>query len=354
MELLDFFKGKKVFITGNTGFKGSWLSALLLGAGAEICGYALAPATEPSLFGICGLENRMRAETGDIRDLNKLRGIFNDFNPEIVIHMAAQPLVIDSYKDPAYTFDVNVMGTVNLLECVRHSGSTKAFLNVTTDKVYKNNEWHWGYREEDVLCGQDPYSNSKSCSELVTYSYRESFFGKGRHQAAVATARAGNVIGGGDFSENRILPDCVRAAMRHEKITVRNKDSIRPWQHVLEPLRGYLMILKKLYECGPGYAGAYNIGPREEDCVTVEQLAQLFCRHWPGAEWEYVPQPGAVHEATFLKLDGSKTRNVIGYDPMWDIDTAVQKTVEWSRAFLGGENMYDLTLSQIGEYFELE
>ena len=354
MELLDFYRNKKVFITGNTGFKGSWLSALLLRAGAEICGYALAPATEPSLYSLCGLENKMRSETGDIRDLEKLRRIFYDFNPDIVIHMAAQPLVIDSYKDPAYTFDVNVMGTVNILECVRNSTSCKAFLNVTTDKVYKNNEWHWGYREEDVLCGQDPYSNSKSCSELVTFSYRESFFGNDAHLAAVATARAGNVIGGGDFSENRILPDCVRAAMQHKKITVRNKDSIRPWQHVLEPLRGYLMILKKLYENGSEFAGAYNIGPREEDCVTVQRLAELFCRYWPAAEWEYIPRPGAVHEAAFLKLDGSKTRNVIGYDPKWSIDTAVQKTVEWSRAFAGGENMYDLTQAQIGEYFELK
>ncbi len=354
MELLDFFKDKKVFITGNTGFKGSWLSALLLRAGAEIFGYALAPPAEPSLFGMCGLENKMHAETGDIRDIDRLRSVFNDFKPEIVIHMAAQPLVIDSYKDPAYTFDVNVMGTVNILECVRNSGDTKAFLNVTTDKVYKNNEWHWGYREDDALCGQDPYSNSKSCSELVTYSYRESFFGKEAHKAAVATARAGNVIGGGDFSENRILPDCVRAAMRHEKIIVRNKDSIRPWQHVLEPLRGYLMIIKKLYECGKEYAGAYNIGPREEDCVTVERLAQLFCRYWPGAEWEYIPKPGAVHEAAFLKLDGAKTRNVIGYDPKWNIDAAVRKTVEWSRAFADGGDMYDLTLSQIDEYFELK
>ena len=353
MELLDFYRNKKVFITGNTGFKGSWLSALLLRAGAEICGYALAPATEPSLFGLCGLENKMRSETGDIRDLERLRRVFNDFNPDIVIHMAAQPLVIDSYKDPAYTFDVNVMGTVNILECVRNSASVKAFLNVTTDKVYKNNEWHWGYREEDILCGQDPYSNSKSCSELVTFSYRESFFGK-EAQAAVATARAGNVIGGGDFSENRILPDCVRSAMQHKKITLRNKDSIRPWQHVLEPLRGYLMILKKLYENGPEFAGSYNIGPREEDCVTVQRLAELFCGYWPEAEWEYIPQPGAVHEAAFLKLDGSKTRNVIGYDPKWSIDTAVQKTVEWSQAFAGGENMYDLMQAQIGDYFELK
>jgi len=326
---------------------------VLLEAGAEVGGYALAPATDPSLYALCGLESKICAATGDIRDLELLQKAFDGFYPEIVIHMAAQPLVIDSYKEPAYTFDVNVMGTVNILECVRHSGSTRAFLNVTTDKVYRNNEWHWGYRENDELCGRDPYSNSKSCSELVTYSYRESFFGK-EGQAAVATARAGNVIGGGDFSENRILPDCVRAAMENKKITIRNKHAIRPWQHVLEPLCGYLMILKKLYEEGGKYAGAYNIGPKDEDCVPVGRLADLFCKYWPGTSWEHVPQENAVHEASFLKLDNSKTKNMIGYSPRWDIGEAVKKTVEWSRAFADGKDVYKAMRSQISEYFKSE
>lgn len=346
----SFFRGKKVFITGHTGFKGSWLSCVLLLEGADVCGYALPPQT-PSLFRLCGLEGRMQSCFGDIRDLDKLRGAFDAFGPEIVIHMAAQPLVIDSYNDPAYTYDVNVMGTVNILECVRTSAAVKAFVNVTTDKVYKNNEWHWGYREDDALCGLDPYSNSKSCSELVTYSYRGSFFGPEKHPAAIATARAGNVIGGGDFAENRIIPDCVRAAMDGKSIVVRNKDSIRPWQHVLEPLRGYLTLLRALHEEGTRFAGAYNIGPEDADCVPVETLANLFCKYWPGTMWEYRPQTDAVHEATFLKLDCSKIKNELGYAPKWNIEAAIKKTVEWSRAYAEGKDMFVVTNAQIQDYF---
>ncbi|MEI6101042.1 MAG: CDP-glucose 4,6-dehydratase [Eubacteriales bacterium] len=350
MVMVSYFKGKKVLLTGHTGFKGSWLSCVLLAAGAEVCGYALAP-TEPSLFNLCALGGRMQSHTGDIRDLEKLRSAYNSFNPEFVIHMAAQPLVIDSYRDPTYTYDVNVMGTVNILECVRSATDTKAFLNVTTDKVYRNNEWHWGYREDDVLCGQDPYSNSKSCSELVTYSYRRSFFEN--NQTAIATARAGNVIGGGDFAENRIIPDCVRAAMNNRKIIVRNKDSIRPWQHVLEPLRGYLMLLKALAETGSHYGGAYNIGPEDADCVPVETLVSLFCTYWPDAQWEYQPQPDAVHEANFLKLDCSKIKNELGYSPKWNIEAAIKKSAEWSLAYAGQGNMLDVTMAQIKDYFEM-
>ncbi len=349
---LSFFKNKKVFITGHTGFKGSWLCCILLLAGADVCGYALEPQ-EQSLFRLCGLEGRMQSHMGDIRNLEQLKSACDSFKPEMVIHMAAQPLVIDSYRDPAYTYDVNVMGTVNILECVRASSAAKAFLNITTDKVYRNNEWHWGYREDDVLCGQDPYSNSKSCSELVTHSYRSSFFGPGRHPAAVATARAGNVIGGGDFAENRIIPDCVRAAMEGKQIVVRNKDSIRPWQHVLEPLRGYLTVLQALAESGSRFAQAYNIGPEDADCVPVETLANLFCKYWPGAAWEYKPQENAVHEATFLKLDCSKMKNELGYTPRWNIEAAIQKTVEWSRAYASGQDMFAVTNAQILKYFDI-
>ena len=308
--MLDFYKGKKVFITGHTGFKGSWLCKLLANAGADVTGYSLNPPTSPSLFEIANIESDVKSVIGDIRDFDSLKKAFDEAQPEIVLHLAAQPIVRDSYKMPAYTYETNVMGTVNILECVRQSNCVKSFLNVTTDKVYENKEWQWGYRENEPLDGFDPYSNSKSCSELVTHSYKNSFFADGR--TAISTARAGNVIGGGDFANDRIIPDCVRALEKGENIIVRNPHSTRPYQHVLEPLGAYLMIAQAQYE-NPACAGSYNVGPGDEDCITTGQLADLFCNSWGGeAAWENLYQ-GGPHEANFLKLDCSKIRTAFGW-----------------------------------------
>ena len=270
---LSFYKGKKVFVTGHTGFKGSWLCKILANAGAVVTGYSLTTPTSPSLFEIAGIEQDVNSVIGDIRDYKALKTAFDEAQPEIVLHLAAQPIVRDSYKDPAYTYETNVMGTVNILECVRNNSCVKSFLNVTTDKVYLNKEWAWGYRENEELDGYDPYSNSKSCSELVTHSYKNSFFGDNR--VAISTARAGNVIGGGDFANDRIIPDCIRAAIKHEDIVVRNPFSTRPYQHVLEPLYAYLMIAAMQYQ-DIKYAGYYNVGPDDVDCFQTGALVELF------------------------------------------------------------------------------
>ena len=274
---MDFYKGKRVLITGHTGFKGAWLCQMLINAGAEVTGYALNPPTKPSLFEIANISGKMNSVIGDIRDLSKLKETFIKTQPEIVFHLAAQPIVRESYKNPVYTYETNVMGTVNICECVRTSDSVKSFLNVTTDKVYLNKEWEWGYRENEELDGYDPYSNSKSCSELVTHSYINSFFKN--MNIAVSTARAGNVIGGGDFASDRIIPDCIRAAIKHEDIVVRNPFSTRPYQHVLEPIYAYLMIAQKQYE-DIKYAGYYNVGPDDRDCFQTGALVDLFVKHW--------------------------------------------------------------------------
>ncbi|MEG2679546.1 MAG: CDP-glucose 4,6-dehydratase, partial [Oscillospiraceae bacterium] len=296
---LKFYKGKRVFITGHTGFKGAWLCRMLADAGAVVTGYALEPPTQPNLFSLAGLERKMTSVIGDVRDFAVLKAAFDAAKPEIVLHLAAQPIVRTSYEQPAYTYETNVMGTVNILECVRQNDCVKSFLNVTTDKVYENKEWAWGYRENEPLDGYDPYSNSKSCSELVTHSYASSFFADGR--TAISTARAGNVIGGGDFARDRIIPDCVRAAQAAEPIIVRNPHSTRPYQHVLEPLAAYLMIAQRQYEDG-SYAGWYNVGPDECDCVTTGALVDLFCEKWGGGvSWEDRSEKNAPHEANFLK-----------------------------------------------------
>lgn len=327
---LKFFHGKRIFVTGHTGFKGSWLCRILLLAGADVTGYALPAPTEPNLFALADLESHMRSEIGDIRDLEHLKRVFEEAQPEIVLHLAAQPLVIEGYRDPVGTYSTNVMGTVHILECVRQSDCVRSFLNVTTDKVYHNNEWVWGYREDEPLDGFDPYSNSKSCSELVTHCYKNSYFeGRG---SAISTARAGNVIGGGDFAENRIIPDCIRAATKKETILVRNPYSIRPYQHVLEPLFAYLMICEQQYQ-DPRYAGYYNVGPSESDCITTGALADLFCAAWgEGQTWENRSTEGP-HEASFLKLECSKLRSTFGWQPRWDIKQAVEKTVEWTKVY---------------------
>lgn len=349
MELLEFYKGKRVLITGHTGFKGAWLTRVLTLSGAEVTGYSLDPPTSPSLFGILKLEETMDSVIGDVRDLAHLKEVFGRVKPEIVFHLAAQPIVRDSYKDPVYTYGTNVMGTVNVLECIRLCPSVRSFVNVTTDKVYENKEWEYGYRETDRLDGYDPYSNSKSCSELVTHGYVRSFFADGH--PAVSTCRAGNVIGGGDFANDRIIPDCIRAVQKQEEIVVRNPYSTRPFQHVLEPVLLYLTVARSQYEDGK-YAGCYNVGPDDEDCVNTGRLADLFCGAWgEGARWVNRCD-GGPHEANFLKLDCSKVKQVFGWRPRLHVRQAVEKTVEWSKAWLNGEEMRDVTDRQIREFFD--
>ena len=347
MNQLDFYRGKKVLVTGHTGFKGTWLCKMLVMAGAEVTGYSLEPPTSPSLFELSHMEEQMHSVIGDVRDLAHLKQVMEETQPEIVLHLAAQPSVRDSYKDPVYTYETNVMGTVNILECIRQTNGVRSFLNVTTDKVYHNNEWEWGYRETDPLDGYDPYSNSKSCSELVTHSYKNSFFADG--SVAISTARAGNVIGGGDFANDRIIPDCIRAASAGKSIGVRNPHSTRPFQHVLEPLCAYLMIAQKQYEDGC-YAGYYNVGPDDKDCVTTGELVELFCQSWgEGQTWEnhFV---GGPHEANFLKLDCSKIKHTFGWRPVWGVKEAIEKTVEWSKAWLAGEDINDVMQQQILDF----
>lgn len=329
-EIIDFYHGKKVFVTGHTGFKGTWLCKILTDAGADVTGYALEPPTVPSLYALSGISGEMNAVTGDIRDRDGLWEAFGQARPEIVFHLAAQPIVRASYQDPSYTYETNVMGTVNICECIRNSDCVKSFLNVTTDKVYRNREWEWGYRETDELDGYDPYSNSKSCSELVTHSYINSFF---REQGiAVSTARAGNVIGGGDFAKDRILPDCIRAALCGQEIVVRNPYSTRPYQHVLEPLFAYLLIAKRQYE-DIGYADFYNVGPEESDCVTTGELVTLFCSQW-GKDQTWVNQStDGPHEAGFLRLDCSRLKQRLGWKPRWHIAEAVEMTCRFTRVY---------------------
>ena len=349
---MNFYKGKKVFVTGHTGFKGSWLCQILVKAGAEVMGYALEPTGKESLYEIIKLKDRMHSEIGDIRDYKKLKEKVCSFQPDILLHLAAQPLVRESYKNPRYTYETNVMGTVNILECVKQCKSVQSFLNVTTDKVYENKEWEWGYRENEPLDGHDPYSNSKSCSELVTHSYKKSFFDKDETSAAISTARAGNVIGGGDFAQDRIIPDCIRAARKGETIILRNPYSIRPYQHVLEPLFAYLMIAEKQYE-NRQYAGWYNVGPDESDCCQTQKLVELFTKYWgEGLKWEVQSETNAPHEANFLKLDCSKLKKVFDWEPHWNIEKAAEKTVEWTKFWLSGRDPEVCMNRQINEFLE--
>ena len=344
----SFYRGKRVFITGHTGFKGSWLCKILSNWGAEVTGYSLTPPTTPNLFDAVNIGADIKSVIGDIRDYDSLKKAFDEAKPEIVLHLAAQPIVRDSYKMPAYTYETNVMGTVNILECVRQSDCVKSFLNVTTDKVYENKEWQWGYRENEPLDGFDPYSNSKSCSELVTHSYKNSFFADGR--VAISTARAGNVIGGGDFANDRIIPDCVRALEKGEDIVVRNPYSTRPYQHVLEPLYAYLMIAKAQYE-DIKFSDYYNVGPDECDCVTTGELVDLFVKYTNGKIKRVdKSEENAVHEANFLKLDCSKLKSVFGWKPHWHVTDAVEKTVEWSQIWLEKGDVRKCMDEQIDEF----
>ena len=349
------YNNRKVLVTGHTGFKGSWLCLILNKLGADVYGYALDPPTNPSLFNEAKIEELMTSFIGDIRDYPGLLKVMQQVQPEIVIHMAAQPLVRESYKIPIDTYAINVMGAVHLLESCRHTKSVKAIVNVTTDKCYENKEWHWGYRENEPMGGYDPYSNSKGCSELVTSAYRNSYFNPEKyaeHGVAVASARAGNVIGGGDWADDRLIPDFIRAISKGEEIKIRSPFAIRPWQHVLEPLTGYLTLAAKLFLEGPEYAQGWNFGPDDRDAKNVEWIINTICRLWgEGASFcvDNNPQP---HEANYLKLDCSKAKAELGWTPKWDIETTLKSIVEWNKAFISRENIRTVTDTQIEKYFK--
>lgn len=351
-RLAGFYQDRKVFVTGHTGFKGSWMCRVLEMFGANILGYALEPPTMPSLYYMGGFEERIPWVKADIRNGQCLIEAVEDFRPEIIIHMAAQPIVRESYKEPVYTFDTNVMGTVNVCEAVRLNPFVRSFVNVTTDKVYDNKERReGGYHEGEPLDGYDPYSNSKSCSELVTHCYARSFFSS--MDTAVSTARAGNVIGGGDFATDRIIPDCVRGVLSGQEIVVRNPHSVRPYQHVLDPVMAYLMLAAEQYEHREK-EGCYNVGPDDEDCITTGQLTTLFKKYWPEARFKVQGDDGP-HEAGFLKLDCAKLKRTFGWQPVWNVDKAVEKTVELSRMLaLGNKNITVGCMDrQIREYLDV-
>lgn len=348
-----FWQGKRVLLTGHTGFKGSWLSLWLQSMGAQVIGYALAPPTNPSLFEVADVSSGMTSIIGDIRDLEHLRKVFAEHQPEIVIHMAAQPLVRYSYIEPVETYSTNVMGTVNLLEAVRSTKSVKAVVNVTTDKCYENREWAWGYRENEAMGGYDPYSSSKGCAELVTAAYRQSYFNPEKyaeHGVAIASGRAGNVIGGGDWAEDRLIPDIMRAITAGKSVHIRNPHAIRPWQHVLEPLSGYLILAQKLYEDGATLAEGWNFGPNDEDAKTVQWIVEQLTVAWgEGASW--VLDGGEnPHEAHYLKLDCSKAKSRLDWHPRWRLDVALGAIVSWQKAYNSGQEMRVVTLNQIQSY----
>lgn len=350
----DFYRGRKILITGHTGFKGSWLSILLDWLGADIYGYALNPPTSPSLYEVANIDKFVSSTIGDIRDFNTLLAHLIETQPEIIIHMAAQPLVMESYKNPRETYETNVMGTVNLFDAARQVKSVKVILNITTDKCYENKEWIWGYRENEPMGGHDPYSNSKSCSELVTSSFRNAFFNPkeySKHGVALASARAGNVIGGGDWATDRLIPDFFRSILKAQKLKIRSPYAIRPWQHVLEPLSGYLTLCEKLYCEGQSFAEGWNFGPEDNDAKNVEWITSKICELWgAGAAYE-INKDTQPHEANYLKLDCSKAKNLLNWYPKWNIETAIQKIVEWNKAYIADSDMKLVCINQIEEYF---
>jgi len=352
----DFWKNKNVFLTGHTGFKGSWMSLWLSRLGANVTGYSLKPPTNPSMFEICGIKNLVNSIEGDVRDLEGLKNALDKSKAEIVIHMAAQPLVRESYKIPVETYAVNVMGTVHLMEAIRLNGKVRAVVNVTTDKCYENKEWVWGYRENEPMGGYDPYSNSKGCSELVTSAYRSSYFnpknyGK-EHLVGCATGRAGNVIGGGDWASDRLIPDIMKAVLKSEKVFIRNPQAIRPWQHVLEPLSGYLTLAQALYTEGAQYSEGWNFGPNDEDAKPVEWIVKKICSKWGNGSGYELDNANHPHEANYLKLDCSKSKNLLQWFPKWDLEKAIDKIIEWNRAYLERKDMKDVCFGQIREYEE--
>ena len=345
---VDFWRGKRVFLTGHTGFKGSWLALWLQQLGAQVQGFALAPPSEPALFDAARVAEGMASALGDIRDLGAVRRAVEAFRPEIAIHMAAQPLVRLSYAEPVETYATNVMGTVHVLEALRHAPGVRAVVCVTTDKCYENREWAWGYREDEPMGGHDPYSNSKGCAELVTSAYRRSFL---QHAGvALASARAGNVIGGGDWATDRLVPDILRAFERGEPVVIRNPSSTRPWQHVLEPLSGYLTLAQRLWHEGADVAEGWNFGPHDEDARPVRWIVERLAAAWgEGAGWR-LDAAAHPHEAHFLKLDISKARARLGWQPRWRLDEALARIVEWHRAWLAGDDVRALCLRQIQQY----
>lgn len=354
----NFWKNKKVFVTGHTGFKGSWLCLWLSRLGAQVSGYALVPPTDPSLFVQAKVADLLdQSIEGDVRNLEGLCGALLQAAPEIVIHMAAQPLVRDSYKIPVDTYSTNVLGTVHLLEAVRFSPSVRAVVNVTTDKCYENREWHWGYRENESMGGYDPYSSSKGCSELVTAAYRNSFFNPGKyaeHRVAVASARAGNVIGGGDWAADRLIPDCLKALLDKNTINIRSPYAIRPWQHVLEPLSGYLTLAEKLYAEGSVYGSGWNFGPADDDAKPVEWIVKELCRLWGEDALYEVDNADHPHEATYLKLDWSKARTDLRWQPRWNLGKALESIVDWTLAFQARQDLREVCFRQIDEYERVE
>jgi CDP-glucose 4,6-dehydratase len=350
-----FWQGKRVFITGHTGFKGAWACLWLQSLGAKVTGYALPPPTSPSLFALANVKKGMQHIEGDIRDLEKLTAVMQVAQPEIVIHMAAQSLVRYSYQNPVETYATNVMGTVNVLEAVRQTNSVKAAIVVTSDKCYENREQLWGYRENDPMGGFDPYSNSKGCAELVTASYRASFMPANEHQKhgkAIASVRAGNVIGGGDWAFDRLVPDIIKSLMDHQPVTLRSPNAVRPWQHVLEPLGGYLLLAEKMVENGAKFAEGWNFGPDDKDAKTVEWMTKTLTENW-GNRASYRVENAHLHEAQLLKLDCTKARTLLNWQPKWDAKMAVLKINDWYKAYLAGENMAEFTLQQIQEYQQL-
>ncbi|MGE0920252.1 CDP-glucose 4,6-dehydratase [Trichlorobacter lovleyi] len=354
--VMGFWQNKKVFVTGHTGFKGSWLTLWLLKLGAEVHGYALEPPTEPSLFNLLGLNSpspQLSSQIADIRDSSALATAIQQAQPEIVIHMAAQPLVRDSYLIPVDTYAINIMGTVNMLEAIRHCPSVRAVVNVTTDKCYENREWVWGYREDEPMGGFDPYSSSKGCSELVTAAYRQSYFNSRQptqHGVALASARAGNVIGGGDWAADRLVPDIVRALLNKEPVSIRNPLAVRPWQHVLEPLSGYLCLARHLYEHGTAFAEGWNFGPADEDAKPVAWIVDHLCKLWGNSASYTIVSGDHPHEAQYLKLDCSKAKMRLGWKPRWNLETALEQVVTWTKAYSKKESIRTICLNQIASY----
>jgi CDP-glucose 4,6-dehydratase len=362
MEIMvnkEFWKGKRILITGHTGFKGSWLCMLLNTLGAEISGYSLEPPTEPNLYKLCNINSFVKSTIADILDFDSLVNKIEKEKPEIIIHMAAQSLVRLSYNEPVMTYQTNVMGTINLLEAVRISKtrSVRVIVNVTTDKCYENKEWIWPYRENEPLGGYDPYSSSKACSEIVTASYRNSFFNSQEyndHKVAIATARAGNVIGGGDWAKDRLIPDIVNSLLNNEKVIIRSPNAIRPWQHVLEPLNGYLILAQRLYEEPQTAIGAWNFGPSENDAKKVIWIVEKFCEKWSTEASFEIDRTLQPHEANYLKLDSSKVRNILGWKPIWDLEITIDKIIEFYIIYKENNSVLEICNSQINQFCQIK
>lgn len=349
----NFYHNKRILITGHTGFKGSWLSLWLSDLSANVIGYALKPPTTPSLFEVCAIEKKVISIIGDIRNLKMLRNVFEEYQPEIVFHMAAQSLVRYSYREPIETYETNIMGTVNLLEVCRHTPSIRVIVNITSDKCYENRELDCGYKENDPMGGYDPYSSSKGCAELITAAYIKSYFNPEdyeKHGVSLSSVRAGNVIGGGDWAEDRLIPDCIKALLKNKPIMVRYPDAVRPWQHVLEPLFGYLLLAQRLYQNGPTFSGGWNFGPDDRDAKPVRWLVERMTEMWGNnAGWE-IDKNDNPYEAHYLKLDCSKAKSKLGWYPRWNLELALDKTIEWYKAYCNHEDMLNITINQIKNY----